>query len=416
VTETASLPLPQRVGLPTTWWARALSLTERLAAPDLPAAPAAFAGRAPWDAGDAEGFAARLAHLKVDPATALALAAEPAERLAGRAAKPEWADHAELVIAAMGTGRERGPAADTAAVEGPEVFAPVVRPFTDRATGRLAASLEGLPFAEQRLWEGAFEYRLMHQLVRHAGRTLVYELDAARRAGSLPGGSSRERFAAFVDGLTTREGLARLLAGYPVLARMLAQTSLDAAAATAELVTRYRADRPELAAGLLDGRDPGALTGVELGLGDAHQGNRSVAILSFASGARVVYKPRPLEQHALLDDLTGWFAGLLPALRLRTPRTLRRNGYGWLEFVPHRWCETLDEAGVFYRRQGALLALLYAVDGADMHYENLIACGDQPVLVDAETLLHTGLPMPSTAGHDPAIDSAALAAVGWLKT
>ena len=42
----------------------------------------------------------------------------------------------------------------------------------------------------------------------------------------------------------------------------------------------------------------------------------------------------------------------------------------------------------FYHRQGALLALLYVLDGTDMHYENLIAVGEQPVLVDVETLFH----------------------------
>ncbi|MCZ0991334.1 DUF4135 domain-containing protein [Streptomyces diastatochromogenes] len=150
---------------------------------------------------------------------------------------------------------------------------------------------------------------------------------------------------------------------------------------------------------------PGALTRADLGLGDAHQGNRAVAVLHFASGDRIVYKPRPLEQHALLDDLVGWLNTKVPGLGLRSPRSVRRDGYGWLEFVAHRWCRSVAETDAFYRRQGALLALLYAVDGADMHYENVIACGDQPVLVDAETLLHTGLPPAMTAGADPAADA-----------
>ncbi len=83
-------------------------------------------------------------------------------------------------------------------------------------------------------------------------------------------------------------------------------------------------------------------------------------------------------------------------------KTARNEGYGWLEFIEHRWCESVTAADRFYRRQGALLALLYAIDGTDVHYENLIACGDQPILVDAETLLHCGLPAAATAGADPA--------------
>jgi type 2 lantibiotic biosynthesis protein LanM len=61
-------------------------------------------------------------------------------------------------------------------------------------------------------------------------------------------------------------------------------------------------------------------------------------------------------------------------------------------------------AGVrrFYHRQGALLALLYVLDGTDMHYENLVAVGDQPVLVDIETLFHPSHTPAGALSRDPA--------------
>ncbi|MFJ7151573.1 type 2 lanthipeptide synthetase LanM family protein [Streptomyces sp. NPDC100445] len=404
MTETASLPTPRSAGLPLAWWAPALSLAERLAAPGSPAATAGTAaGRAPWAAGDGEGFALRLAHLGVDGATAAALAAEPAELLAARAAKPRWAGYAEEALDAA----PELPAAPAADATGPDVFATVVRPLVTPAADRLTRFLADVPAAERTVWREAFERWLTEQLVQQAARTLVHELSLARRARRLAGADPRARFASFVAATGSRHGLRALFAAYPVLARMLAQTALDAADAVADLVTRFQADRGDLAAGLLDGRDPGPLAAVDLGLGDAHQGNRAVAILRHAGGDRVVYKPRPIDQHTLLDDLVAWLGAKVPGLELRTPRGVRRPGYGWLEFVQHRWCRSVAETDAFYRRQGALLALLYAVDGADMHYENVIACGDQPVLVDAETLLHTGLPQPMTAGADPAADALA---------
>lgn len=403
VTETASLSTPRSAGLPLAWWAPALSLAERLAAPGRPAAPADPDApvRAPWAAGDAEGFALRLAHLGVDGATAAALAAEPAERLAARAAEPRWARYVEAALDAAPE-HQGEPATDGT---GAEVFAHVVRPLVAPAAERLADLLAGPATTERNVWQSEFNAWLTSQLVRLAARTLVRELAGARRAGRLAGATSRERFASFVADAGTRRGLGELFAAYPVLARMLGQTALDALDAAAELTARFRADRDELVTALLDGRDPGALIRVELGLGDAHQGNRSVAVLRFADGARVVYKPRPLGQHALLDELAAWMDTKVPDLALRTARTVRREGYGWLEFVSHRWCRSVTETDAFYRRQGVLLALLYAVDGADMHYENVIACGDQPVLVDAETLLHTGLGQAMTAGADPAADA-----------
>ncbi|MGW0882410.1 type 2 lanthipeptide synthetase LanM family protein [Streptomyces sp. NPDC002671] len=411
MTDTASLPTPRSAGLPLAWWAPALTLAERLAAPDLPAAPAATASAGPalWAAGDPEGFAARLAHLGVDGAMAAALTAEPAERLAARTAKPRWATYAEEALHAAGEAEQstagRDAQAGPAESDGPDAFAPAVRLLVAPAAARLDGVLDGLPEAEQAVWRDAFEGQLTYQLVRQAARTLVRELDRARRAGRLAGAGPRERFASFVAGAGSRRGLGELLAAYPVLARMLGQTALDATDAAAELVRRFRADRDDLVAGLLDGRDPGALTRADLGRGDTHQGNRAVAVLHFASGDRLVYKPRSLEQHALLDGLVGWLNAKVPGLALRTPRSLRQEAYGWLEFVEHRWCRSVTETDTFYRRQGALLALLYAVDGADMHYENVIACGDQPVLVDGETLLHTGLSQAMTAGADPAADA-----------
>ncbi len=49
---------------------------------------------------------------------------------------------------------------------------------------------------------------------------------------------------------------------------------------------------------------------------------------------------------------------------------------------------------------GALLALLHALDGTDLHHENLIACGPHPVLVDVETLFHP--PLGPARSSDPA--------------
>ncbi|WP_042379404.1 type 2 lanthipeptide synthetase LanM family protein [Streptacidiphilus melanogenes] len=395
-------------GLPQWWWARGLTLCERLAAPGAPTVDRTARLRldalrtVPWASAHTDGLAARLAALGLGDELARALGEEQPERLAARTAKPRWAETVERALEAAPEWPERRDG--VADADGAEVFVPALRSLIACAWAGVEEQA-ALTAEECDVVRVAFEQRLGAQLARLAARTLVTELHRARRAGELDGATSRERFAAFTAELGTGAGLARLFAGYPVLARLLGQTCLDAADAVAELTARLHRDRKDLVADLFDGVDPGPLTHLDLGRGDAHQGDRSVAVLTFADGRRAVCKPRPLEQHALLDELVGWLDGKVPGLGLRTPRTLRRPGYGWLEFVEHRWCATTAEADRFYRRQGALLALLYAVDGADMHYENLIACGDQPVLVDAETLLHGGLPQATTVGQDPAAEA-----------
>ncbi|MFI9290984.1 type 2 lanthipeptide synthetase LanM family protein [Streptomyces gardneri] len=408
-------------GLAPGWWAPALHLRERLAAPGAPAG--ALSRRATERLADRvtalgqdEAFLARLAALGVDVPAVAALAAEPSARLAARTERPAWAEFVERAVASAplwpGSGTEDAPAATTPGSAAPRdtwrrAFAGALAPLT-RAAGRtLAEQLRALPGLlpgqiDQDSVRAGFERQLGRRLVAPAARTLVLELNRARVEGRIEGATPERRFAGFAEELGTRYPLSGLFTRYPVLARLLGTECVHATAATAELLARFVADRAALVDELLGGVDPGALTGVDLGHGDTHQQGRAVAMLRFADGRTVVYKPRPLDQHAGFDRLVAWLDDRLPGLGLRTVTVLRREGYGWLEFVGHRPCGSVGEADLFYRRQGALLALLYALDGADMHCENLIACGDQPVLVDVETLLHPSVPVATTAGPDPA--------------
>ena len=403
MSERALLQPAPTADLPRWWWARGLNLRERLESrrPPVRRMPGGAGRPGLWSLADRTAVADRLAALELSVVLADALSAEPAERLGARTAKPGWAAYIERAVAAA----PRRPATNTEpeSSTGHAVFLPALRPLILPAWDAVAAALP-LPADEHAVVRAAFERRLGDQLTRLAARTLVTELSRARAAGRLTGADPHERFAGFTARLGTRQGLARLFARYPVLARMLGQSAMDAADAAIELTARLHADRDRIAADLFAERGLGALIRLDLGRGDAHQGNRSVALLRFEGGG-LVYKPRPLDQHALLDEAAGWLGGKIPGLDLRTPRWLGGAGYGWLEFIEQRWCDSVAEADRFYRRQGALLALLYAVDGTDFHCENLIASGDQPVLVDAETLLHSGLPCAATAGADPAADA-----------
>ncbi|MFS8103382.1 type 2 lantipeptide synthetase LanM family protein [Lentzea alba] len=259
-------------------------------------------------------------------------------------------------------------------------FAHALRPLIDAARTEVAPPFDA-SFAEQ----------LGRRLVAIAARTLVLELHNAR--GTLAGSTGTERFTEFTRNLD----LAELFTRYPVLAKLLAQACELAVSTHHELSSRFTRDRAEIVRIVFRGVDPGALTSIETGRGDPHQQGRTVAVLTFESGARLIYRPRPVGLHVRFVDQLEWLSKRT-GIELRSPRLVERDGYGWLEFVDQEPCADVAGVAEFYRRLGALLALLYAVDGTDMHYENLIACGDQPVLVDVETLFHPTL----TPGSDPA--------------
>ncbi|TFV74259.1 type 2 lantipeptide synthetase LanM [Blastococcus sp. CT_GayMR20] len=210
------------------------------------------------------------------------------------------------------------------------------------------------------------------------------------------GTPSRERYDAFVHQYL-EAGWLPLLEKYPVLGRLVATSVVLWVDATAELVGRLRTDRDELSRSF-GIREHVRVARFDGALGDRHRGGRSVTSVLFDDGGLVVYKPKPLAMEARFNELVDWFndAGATPPLRSTT--VLDRGDYGWTEYVDDRECTTADDVSRYYTRAGMLLAVLHLLRATDCHYENLIAHGDQPVLVDAETLMYPD-PRPLDAGE-----------------
>jgi len=300
---------------------------------------------------------------------------------------PAWAEYVE---------RSTAGAVVSAPVTGDwqQALVRCLEPLLATARQDLAAAGQDGVLAEQ------FLQRLGLRLVRLASRTLVLELARARDRGELAGDTPAERFLDFTHRLVGGSELAEFLAAYPVLARVLGEACRQAVEGHLELLARLAEDREQLIASLLAGTDPGPLLSIAPG-GDPHRGGRSTATLTFTDGRKLIYKPRPLDLHAHFNDLVAWL-NTKTGLGLRTVEVIRRPEYGWLEFISHTPCTDLAEVRRFYHRQGALLALLHVLDGTDVHHENLIAHGDQPVLIDVETLFHPSQHLAGLPGEDPA--------------
>ena len=377
------------------WWA-ALTMAERLPAP-APQSGQRPAGRAGQRAArwreqtaflDDAAYAAYFSACEVDANALALLLAEPTGDLAARGTPPAWFDDLAGVMRLLG---------DERTIDGIDGFLLLAEPFllwaVDRTRARLApllASSSTLPFAPA-LADSTMLATLAGQLAPMVERTLVLEMHVARMQGDLSGDTPEARFAAFAARLRRPAVRRALLAEYPVLARQLLARARQSSDALAELLERLAADWPGLVATFFPNADPGPLSAVAFGEGDTHAGGRTVAILTFAGGARIVYKPRSLRVDALFQRLLNWLneRGADPAYRLL--RVLERDGYGWVEFVERAPCATAAEVDRFYTRQGGYLALLYALYAGDFHFENLLAAGEHPMLIDLEALFHPNL-------------------------
>lgn len=270
-----------------------------------------------------------------------------------------------------------------------------LEPFTAEGRKRLRQTLLDLDGARERLdvdhLAGQLLADLRGQLLKMASRTFILELNVARLQGELPGDTPEERFKGFVARLGRPDVRRTLFREYPVLARQLLTAVEQWHAACREILERLLDDREALIRELNGGQDAGRVVEVRLGAGDRHGGGRTVAICKFEIGFSVVYKPRSLAVEAHFQQLLAWLNERGMSLPFRVLKVLERGAYGWAEFVPHLACNSRDEVTRFYARQGGNLAVLYALDAIDVHSDNLIACGEHPVIVDVESLFHPTL-------------------------
>jgi class II lanthipeptide synthase len=290
------------------------------------------------------------------------------------------------------------------------LFAPVVAPLLAAARAELRdrlRALGGARFDPEQLARllCAQLPQIMHQILL---RTVVLELHRSRVAGELTGDSPAARFASFIAALRDDPGRCQaLFTEYPVLARQLAVQVRSWVMASARFAAHLAADQDEIERTLASGRRLGGPTEVLTGLGDQHRG-ASVTLVRWPDGTQLVYKPRSMAVDVHFQQLVGWVNDR-GGPGLRAGGCLDRGDHGWMEFVTATPCPDEPARCRFYRRQGALLALLYVLGASDIHAENLIAAGEDPVLIDLETLLQPGQPVgaPGLTGADVAAAQAA---------
>ncbi|WP_030265983.1 DUF4135 domain-containing protein [Streptomyces sp. NRRL B-24484] len=258
-------------------------------------------------------------------------------------------------------------------------------PVTDRARKDLADALT------TRLTE-ACNLSLCHELQAATGRPRATDWDAA---GGLD---------------TSAEGWLARLERLPALAYLVGTVCRQWQHVQTELFARLAADRALLVEQLWEGADPGPLDRVRGDAGDRHAGGRSVALLHFATGRAVVYKPKDMRHAAAYLDLVRRLNRDLPldlpvrTVLLRSDRGDDGHGaslaadcesdYGWEELVPHRPCADRGGFARFYRRLGMTIRLVQLLEGRDLWADNLVADGEHPALIDLECLLYPRVQAP----------------------
>jgi len=261
-------------------------------------------------------------------------------------------------------------------------------PHVASAQAQLGALLDDAGLALDPATLDSLRRHLLNALLNVSVKTLVAHFKLLEATHS---------FDQFTASLYEPEVCHYFFSRYPVLQRWMDQLAANWAEQSALLLIRFEADKQALARELLGTGKAIAIRAVRLGMGDVHRGGRSVALVELTNGDKLIYKPRSLAIDLHFAGLVAWL-NTLGGIGLRTPASLDRGDYGWVSFVSEEACANQAEVDAYYHRMGHWLALLYVLEGTDFHYENIIAAGPHPVLIDLESFFHPELSTKVTDG------------------
>lgn len=214
---------------------------------------------------------------------------------------------------------------------------------------------------------------------------------------------SKKKYTEFIKGLL-QERLPAFFLEYSVLAKIMAIVTDFWVDSIEEFILRLVSDWSQIQKTFQENIDLGQVIAVKCSLSDPHNCGRSVIGIKFTSGLKLIYKPRDLSLEEAYFDLLSWLNNKGIYLSFKLLKVINHSTHGWVEFAETLPCQDYQETKRYYQRMGMLLGILYILRGTDCHYENLVVCGEHPVLIDMETLLHHRV-----WAVEPDADSSALA-------
>jgi len=190
--------------------------------------------------------------------------------------------------------------------------------------------------------------------------------------------------------LTSKEYMIKFLNKYPILYRCLCEVISYISVYIIEIIENLEKDKNEIVETLLDGDTFHELLEIETDISDFHNSNKSVALLRLDNGRTIVYKPHSLENEMIHYHLLSW---LYEACGLSTHdmHFINREDYGWCTFINQVTCDNVKQLERYYKRFGIIILLSYILNTTDLHFENVIAGGEYPVIIDLETLVGSPL-------------------------
>lgn len=190
-----------------------------------------------------------------------------------------------------------------------------------------------------------------------------------------------------------------LIKKYPVLDSILKRISINHLSHIQNIYSNFNDDLNAIAIFFSLSLEKNVfIKDIDSSLGDGHSGE-STTLITLSEGTKLIYKPRNISTSESYNLFINWVNKKL-GTDLKILKCLSRETYGWLEFANHDFINSYDELEEYYYKAGILLAITLLLGSKDCHYENLIACGKNPVIIDHETIIQPVLSNQSLSTWD----------------
>lgn len=224
-------------------------------------------------------------------------------------------------------------------------------------------------------------------LIKVSKRVLIYDMNVRREAGELTGDSEEKEYADYVcHHLMQPEYVQKLFQKYPIWRDAIFQSSTFYIRNVIEVLQHLASDRMDLNAEFFADKPFEEVVRISGSGSDTHCENRVVYRVELDNGQVIYHKSRVNTGirffnalYVRIGNSCGVSAYINPALE--------RDTYVWEKEATYRECRSEQQVKNYFTRLGMILCICHLCHSGDMHYENMVACGEYPVIIDYETLI-----------------------------
>ncbi|GAA0748787.1 type 2 lanthipeptide synthetase LanM family protein [Clostridium oceanicum] len=231
----------------------------------------------------------------------------------------------------------------------------------------------------------------LEKLSIYASRTLILEINIARMNNKLRNVSGSNTFEYYnYRLLNDKDYLCNLYSEYKELTKILLEKTNKYFEYNYEILKNIKNQLGNICEIYKKKLTDLKIISIKTGMGDEHKSGKSVSIINFIKGFKLVYKPRNSIIDSMFQRTLEWIEkkGKNQILPIKKLKVINNDTFGLIEYINHDQCINIEEIKRFYVKVGQLIAVLHSLNAVDFHSQNIIAEGSNPILVDLETLFH----------------------------